>query len=73
MFALVKWIGGDDDNKYTVGIDVEHIKNFDYDKFNSDDEDHDKIYVVEWHESKKEPLGGWICFSAQIIAVSGNN
>ncbi|XP_044582144.1 uncharacterized protein LOC123263417 [Cotesia glomerata] len=72
MFALVKWIGGDDDKKYTVGIDVEHIKNFDYDKFNSDDEDPDKIYVVEWHESKKEPLGGWICFSAQIIAVSGS-
>lgn len=71
-FALVKWIGGEDDKKYTPGIDINHIKNFNYEQFINDDEDPDKIYVVEWHDSVKEPLGGWTCYSAQVIAVSGN-
>lgn len=70
--AFVKWVGDGDDKTYTCGINVDHIKNFNYEKFQSDEEDPDKIYVVEWHDSPKEPLGGWFCYNAKIIAVSGN-
>ncbi|KAH0548504.1 hypothetical protein KQX54_002180 [Cotesia glomerata] len=68
--ALVKWVGGEDDKKYTAGIMIDHIKNFDYEKFNNDEEDPDTVYVVEWHDTPKEPLGGWLCYNAKVIFVS---
>lgn len=39
--------------------------------FKNDLDEPDKIYVVERRDSKEEPLGGWKCFNAMIIAVSG--
>ncbi|XP_057329053.1 uncharacterized protein LOC130669920 [Microplitis mediator] len=70
FLALVKWVGGVDDKKYTSGIQLEHIKNFEYEKFQNDELDPDKVYVVKWHDTTKEPLGGWICYNAKVIAVS---
>lgn len=70
MWALVKWL---EDKTYTVGIDINHIKNFNYEKFINENEDPCKVYVVEWHDAVKEPLGGWLCYNALIIAVSGEN
>ncbi|KAH0548505.1 hypothetical protein KQX54_002194 [Cotesia glomerata] len=49
---------------------IDHIKNFDYEKFNNDEEDPDTVYVVEWHDTPKEPLGGWLCYNAKVIFVS---
>ncbi|XP_044579439.1 uncharacterized protein LOC123261728 isoform X2 [Cotesia glomerata] len=69
FLALVKWVGGVDDKKYTTGINVAHIKNFDEKKFLNGEEDPEKVYVVEWHDGP-EPLGGWICYNARVIAIS---
>ena len=33
LLALVKWVGGDDDRKYTVGVPVEWIKSFNYEEY----------------------------------------
>ncbi|KAH0567823.1 hypothetical protein KQX54_014495 [Cotesia glomerata] len=73
MWALVKWVGGKDDEKYTVGIDVTHIKNFDSKAFLLDDSDPEKVYVIEWRTPKtKEPLGGWPCYHALVISISAS-
>ncbi|XP_044582941.1 uncharacterized protein LOC123263959 [Cotesia glomerata] len=71
-WALVKWVGGVDDKTYTVGIDTQHIKNFNYEEFTSEEEDPEKIYVIEWHDQSKEPPGDWICYQARVIAVSNS-
>ncbi|KAH0546731.1 hypothetical protein KQX54_014381 [Cotesia glomerata] len=70
MYALIKWVGGDDDGQYSVGIDTSWIKYFDYDKFKDDAENLDKVFVIEWYETKNEPLGRWPCFDGIIVAVS---
>lgn len=72
-WALVKWVGGDDDKTMTVGINVRHIKDFDLDKFHQENHDPLTVYVVEWHDTKKMPLGGWKCYHAMIIDVSSKN
>ncbi|KAH0563770.1 hypothetical protein KQX54_006207, partial [Cotesia glomerata] len=69
-WALVRWVGGSDDKKYTVGIDVDHIKNFDYNQFLMDELDPEEVYVVEWRDKPKPPLGGWLCYHARVIAIS---
>lgn len=33
LFALVKWVGGEDDRNYTVGVPIEWIKSFNYDEY----------------------------------------
>ncbi|KAH0551027.1 hypothetical protein KQX54_000013 [Cotesia glomerata] len=70
MYALIKWVGGHDDGQHSVGIDTSRIKDFDYDKFKDDAENLDKVFVIEWHETRNEPLGGWPCFDGIIVAVS---
>lgn len=70
IFALVKWTKGEDSGLYTVGMLVDHIKNFDYIKFQNDEYDPGQTFAVEWHDTPKEPLGGWKVFEARIIAVS---
>lgn len=69
LLALVKWIGGADDKKYTSGIPVEWIKGFDYDDFRSSNFDPTLSYVIEWHEGK-EPRGGWPVYDGYVIEVS---
>ncbi|KAH0552480.1 uncharacterized protein LOC123270080 [Cotesia glomerata] len=69
LLALVKWVGGVDDKKYTTGINVAHIKNFNEKKFLNDEEDPEKVYIVEWHDGP-EPLRCWICYNARVIAIS---
>ena len=71
--ALVKWIGGVDDKKYTSGVPVEFIKNFNLDSYFNDDFDPSESYVVEWRESSKVPKGGWKCYDCHVIAVSGKS
>ncbi|KAF7988909.1 hypothetical protein HCN44_007219 [Aphidius gifuensis] len=61
-FALIKWTKGDDAGSYTVGININHIKNFDLKKFNDDIYEVDKTFAIEWHDTKKEPLGGWLVY-----------
>lgn len=69
--ALVKWTSGKDTGKYTVGIDVTHIKQFNVPDFQNAKFDPKKIWTVEWHDVKNEPLGGWVCYPAMVIQVSG--
>ncbi|KAH0549687.1 hypothetical protein KQX54_012501 [Cotesia glomerata] len=70
MWALIKWVGGEDDKKMTAGININHIKNFNCEQFLNDDLDPDKVYVIEWRDTKKMPLGGWNCYLGKVLAVS---
>ncbi|KAH0557483.1 hypothetical protein KQX54_006826 [Cotesia glomerata] len=69
-WALVKWVGGEDNKKMTPGIDVCHIKDFSVDSFVDENHDPKTIYVVEWRDTKKEPLGCWNCYHAIVLEVS---
>lgn len=70
-FALVKWVEGEDEGMYTTGMNINHIKDFNIDDLKNDKIPPTKPFAVEWRETKKEPLGGWPCFMAQVIHVSG--
>lgn len=70
-FALTKWIGGSDDKKYTVGVPVDWIINFDIDEYQKDNHDPAESYVVEWRDTPKPPKGGWKCYDCHVILVSG--
>ncbi|CAG5085142.1 Protein of unknown function [Cotesia congregata] len=69
-WALVKWIGGEDDKKMTSGIDIRHIKDFDVNNFLDENHDPKTVYVIEWRDTVKEPLGGWKCYNAIIVDIS---
>lgn len=74
LYALVQWVGGDDDGKYSTDIPVEFIKQFDYEEFqrnleNSVDDD-DFSYVVEWRDKRKQPKGGWKAYNCVLKKVS---
>ena len=56
--------------KMTAGINVKHIKEFDYQQFLREDVLPDKVYVIEWRDTKKMPLGGWNCYHGMVLAVS---
>ncbi|KAH0546699.1 hypothetical protein KQX54_013832 [Cotesia glomerata] len=71
-WALVKWIGGEDDKKMTSGIDIRHIKDFDVNNFLDENHDPKTVYVIEWRDTVKEPLGGWKCYNAIIVDSSQN-
>lgn len=62
LYALVKWVSGEDKEKFTVGIPVDWIINFDYEEFKKENYDPDCTYVIQWRKSVKEPPGGWLCF-----------
>lgn len=69
MYALVRWIGGEDDKNYTPGIPIDWIKGFNVNDLKSKGFDESASYVVEWHTSKKPP-GGWLVYDAYVIEVS---
>lgn len=71
MLSLLKWTQGEDKGTYTVGIPIEWIKRFNIDDFRNEKYDPQKEFAVEWRDQKKEPCGGWNCFLAQVIHVSG--
>lgn len=71
MLSLLKWTQGEDKGLYTIGIKTEWIKNFNDDDFKNEKYDPDKKFAVEWRDSKKMPLGGWKCYMAQVIHISG--
>ncbi|KAH0539953.1 hypothetical protein KQX54_010295 [Cotesia glomerata] len=54
----------------TAGIDVRHINDFDLDEYHNENHDPKAVYVIEWHDSVKMPLGGWKCYQAMVIDVS---
>lgn len=70
MLSLLKWTQGEDKGQYTVGIKTEWIKYFNDDDFKNEKYDPDKEFAVEWHDSKKMPLGGWKCYMAQVMHIS---
>ncbi|XP_015123524.1 uncharacterized protein LOC107045704 [Diachasma alloeum] len=67
LYANVKWIGGDDHDKVTVGIPTEWILNFNYEEFLSENFDPDESFVIEWRESGKKPPGGWPVFDGLVL------
>ncbi|CAG5075423.1 Protein of unknown function [Cotesia congregata] len=72
IFALLRWVGGEYRGTYTSDVPVEWIKDFDVESFDSENEDPDLSYVVEWRVKNKMPKKGWPCADAQVVAVSGN-
>lgn len=71
LYALVKFVSGDDAKKYSVGIPVEMIKDFDVDVFLAGDYDASEVFCVEWREKKKKPKQGWPLYDVNVIHVSG--
>ncbi|KAH0555465.1 hypothetical protein KQX54_019133 [Cotesia glomerata] len=69
-WALVKWIGGEDDKKMTSGIVIRHIKDFDVNNFLDENHDPKTVYVIEWRDTVKEPLCDWKCYNAIIVDIS---
>lgn len=69
LLSLLKWIGGSDAGKYTVGIPVSWIKNFDVNEWEQGSDD-DETYVIEWRNTIKEPPGGWKCYDAIVVDIS---
>ncbi|KAF7994321.1 hypothetical protein HCN44_003411 [Aphidius gifuensis] len=53
-------------------MDVNCIKKFDYKKFKNDEYDPEQTFAIEWRDSVRKPLGGWLLYEAIIIAVSAN-
>ncbi|KAF7996078.1 hypothetical protein HCN44_009916 [Aphidius gifuensis] len=64
LYALVKWTNGEDIGKFTVGINVNHIKQFNVKEFKNGKTNPGKIWTIEWHATKDKPLGGWNCYPA---------
>ncbi|CAG5100594.1 Protein of unknown function [Cotesia congregata] len=65
IFALLRWVGGE-----YRDVPVEWIKDFNVESFDSENEDPDLSYVVEWRVKNKMPKKGWPCADAQVVAVS---
>ncbi|XP_057330859.1 uncharacterized protein LOC130671155 [Microplitis mediator] len=72
LFALVKWVSGEDKDKYTVGIPTEWIINFNYEDFKNEKCNPAESYVIEWRKSKKMPAGGWECYDGLVTEVSSS-
>lgn len=70
LYALVKWIGPNDNNTYTPDVPVEWIKDFDANHFDSENLDPDESYVIEWHDKKNKPKKGWDCYDGIVVSVS---
>lgn len=72
MLALVKWLSGKDKGKFTAGVPVDWLRDFDKATWLSNKEkDEEESYICEWRDAKKEPAGGWDVHDAQVIEVSG--
>ncbi|CAD6208594.1 GSCOCG00010578001-RA-CDS [Cotesia congregata] len=54
----------------TAEIDVRHIKDFNLDSYFEENHDPQTVYVVEWHDTIKMPLGGWNFYKAMVGDVS---
>ncbi|KAF7996072.1 hypothetical protein HCN44_009908 [Aphidius gifuensis] len=53
-------------------MDVNCIKKFDDKKFINDQYDPEQPFVIEWRDSARKPLGGWLLYEAHIIAISAS-
>lgn len=72
QYANIKWIGGEDDGKVTVGVSTSDIMNFNYEDYLSENFDPDHSYVIEWQKpGEKPPPGGWPKFDGVILDVGG--
>ncbi|KAK6464951.1 hypothetical protein HHUSO_G36819 [Huso huso] len=67
MFALVKWVNGDDDGKLSV-IPTEWIKGFNIEDFEEEGGEDERHYVAEWRRGSK-PRGGWQAFDCEVEKV----
>ena len=71
LFALLKWVSGEDKGKYTAGIPIEWIQDFNYETYQDETPDPDYSYVIEWRDTRKKPKGGWKCYDAVVVTVNG--
>ncbi|XP_011312328.1 uncharacterized protein [Fopius arisanus] len=70
LFAMIKWIGGEDDGKISVGVPTDWIMNFNFEEFLSENFDPDLSYVIESRQPVKKPAGGWPKFDGLILDVA---
>ncbi|KAF7995298.1 hypothetical protein HCN44_005958 [Aphidius gifuensis] len=73
MLSLLKWTHGKDKGSYTVGINTDWIRRFNIEYFKDEKYDPNMEFAVEWHDTKKPPLGGWTCYMAKVIYISNVN
>lgn len=71
LLALLQWIGGTYNQTFTPGVPIDWIKDFNLEEWKIDRHDPDLSYVIEWKEKKKPKSGGWPCYDARIVAISG--
>lgn len=70
LLCTVKWVSGADKGKYTVGMLVDWILNFNLEEWRSENRDPEVSYIIEWRKPPKKPAKGWICYDGLIIDVS---
>lgn len=71
LYALIKWISGEDKGTYSPDIPIDWIKNFDYKQYLNSKDESPQVYAIEWRNSKKPPRGGWLFYNGLVIQVSG--